>query len=189
MKVAIILGSSREGRLGERIAKLITTQSKKMNQWDVKLLDLKLINLPMYHDAVPPAGMGGEYSDPIVAEWGASIAEADAFIFITPEYNHSIPAVLKNAIDTLYPEWANKAGGIVSYSMSSYGGSRAVEHLRGIIGHIGIATVQTSLSISSAHETVDKNGVALKEGIINTLQKELDQIDSWGRALMTTRVQ
>jgi len=187
MKVAIILGSSRDGRLGERIAKLVTAESKKMDQWDVKLLDLKEINLQMYHDAVSPGAMHGKYADPIVAQWGASIAEADAFIFITPEYNHSIPAVLKNAIDTLYPEWANKAGGIVSYSTSVYGGARAVEHLRGITGCIGIATVQTCLSIASAHETVDPNGVALKDGIISTLQKELDQIDAWGRALMTTR--
>lgn len=184
MKVAVILGSTRDGRMGERVAKLVVSEAEKMQDWNVELIDLKALNLPIYNDAMPTGGMQGKYTDPIVSKWGEKIASADAFIFITPEYNHSIPAPLKNAIDSLYPEWENKAGGIVSYSMSPYGGARAVEHLRGILGHMGIATVQTSVSISSVHETVSDDGKALKEGIANAIQTELSQIDLWGRALL-----
>ena len=187
MKVVIILGSTRDGRIGYRVAKFVQAEAKKIEDWDVELADLATINLPMYHDAMTPASMQGKYSDPTVSAWAAQVASAEAFIFVTPEYNHSIPAPLKNSLDTIYPEWANKAGGIVSYSMAPSGGTRAAEHLRGILGHLGVATVAIALSIGGAHQVLDAEGNTQNDGISRTLQSELAQINAWATALKTIR--
>ena len=178
MKVVVILGSTRDGRMGERVSKLVINEAKKIDGWDVDLVDLADINLPMYHDAALPAMMNENYSDKNVSSWSQ---------VITPEYNHSIPAPLKNAIDWLYPEWANKAAGIVSYSMAPYGGARAVEHLRNILARLAVATVQTTSSIGSVHESISENGESVSEGLVATLHAELTQVDSWAKALKTIR--
>ncbi len=187
MKVVVILGSTRDGRMGERVSKLVINEAKKIDGWDVELVDLADINLPMYHDAALPAMMNESYSDKNVSLWSQVVKSADAYIFLTPEYNHSIPAPLKNAIDWLYPEWANKAAGIVSYSMVPYGGARAVEHLRNILARLAVATVQTTSSIGSVHESISENGESVSEGIVATLNAELTQVDSWAKALKTIR--
>ncbi|MDQ5885906.1 MAG: hypothetical protein QG628_303 [Patescibacteria group bacterium] len=187
MKVVVILGSSRDGRMGERVSKLVMTEANKFENWDVELVDLAKIDLPMYHDANLPSMMNEKYNDKTVTEWSSVVKSADAFIVLTPEYNHSIPAVLKNAIDWLYGEWGNKAAGIVSYSMAPYGGARAVEHLRNILARLAVATVQTSTSIGSVHESISENGEPVSDGVIATLRAEFAQVDSWATALKTTR--
>lgn len=187
MKVVVILGSSRDGRMGERVSKLVLKEAENIEGWDVELLDLAEINLPMYHDANLPSMMNETYSNKTVSDWSAIIKSADAYIVLTPEYNHSIPAVLKNAIDWLYSEWGNKAAGIVSYSMAPYGGARAVEHLRNVLARLAVATVQTSTSIGSVHESISENGEPVSEGIVATLRSEFAQVDSWAKALKTIR--
>lgn len=187
MKVVVILGSTRDGRMGDRVSKFVLNEAKKIDGWDVELVDLAEINLPMYHDALLPAMMNESYSDKTVSAWSSAINTADAYIIITPEYNHSIPAPLKNAIDWLYPEWANKAAGIVSYSMAPYGGARAVEHLRNILARLAVATVQTTTSIGSVHESISENGEPISEGTITALQSELAQVNLWAKALKTIR--
>lgn len=187
MKVVVILGSTRDGRMGDRVSKLVVNEAKKINGWDVELVDLAEINLPMYHEASLPSMMNEQYSDTAVSEWSRVVKSADAFLVLTPEYNHSIPAPLKNAIDWLYPEWGNKAAGIISYSMAPYGGARAVEHLRNILARLAVATVQTTTSIGSVHETISENGEPVSEGTLAALRSELAQVDSWAQALKTIR--
>ena len=187
MKVTVILGSTRDGRMGDRVSTFVLNEAKSVDGWEVELVDLSELNLPMYHDANLPAMMNESYGDKSVMSWSESIKLADAYIVLTPEYNHSIPAPLKNAIDWLYPEWANKAAGIVSYSMAPYGGARAVEHLRNIFARLGVATVQTSTSIGSVHEVITETGEVSSEGIRSTLQSELSQVDAWAKALKTIR--
>jgi NAD(P)H-dependent FMN reductase len=112
--------------------------------------------------------------------WSAKIDSFDAFIFVTAEYNHSIPGALKNAIDYLYKEWNNKAAGFVGYD--SAGGVRAVEHLRLVMAELQVADVlvQVAVSIITEFENFQIfKPASYQEILVNTL---LDQVISWGRA-------
>ncbi|MBI4407126.1 MAG: NAD(P)H-dependent oxidoreductase, partial [Candidatus Kerfeldbacteria bacterium] len=110
-KLSVILGSTREGRLGERVATWVMQQASQ-----AELLDLKAINLPFYDEAKTPDNLNGKYSHPAAQLWRDKIVASDCLVFITPEYNHSYPGVLKNAIDYMFSDWKGKSYIIVSYS-------------------------------------------------------------------------
>src|SRR5258707_1204930 len=112
-KVGIILGSTRPGRNGEAVAKWVYDIASRRGDAEFELVDLLDYNLPHLDEAIPPSQ--GQYANEHTKQWAAKIAEFDAFIFVTPEYNHSTSGALKNAIDFLYAEWNNKAAGFVSY--------------------------------------------------------------------------
>lgn len=128
LKIAIILGSTRPGRNGEAVARWVYDKAKKRannnNSYDhdvkFEYIDIKDFNLPLLDEPIPPSQ--GQYSKEHTKAWSAKINSFDAFIFVTPEYNHGIPGALKNAIDFLYQEWNNKVAGFVSYG--SAGGVR-----------------------------------------------------------------
>ena len=183
LKVAIIIGSTRSHRLGERVAQWVEIASKEMKDWDVTILDLQKKNLPFYDEIKLPAEMDRKYPNPKVQAWSKSIDEADAFLIITPEYNHSVPAPLKNAIDWLYPEWANKPAALVGYSTSTIGAARAIEHLRNILATLAVATVRTGLTIGRAQDVIDEKGICKDENLNKVLRTEFMQLDSWGRAM------
>jgi len=182
-KVGIILGSTRPGRNGEAVAKWVYDIASRRSDAEYELVDLLDYPLPHLDEAVPPSM--GQYANEHTKRWAAKIAEFDAYIFVTPEYNHSTSGVLKNALDYLYAEWNNKAAGFVSYGAA--GGARAVEHLRLIAGELQIADVraQVALSLFSDFEnySVFKPGPQ-HEASLSTV---LDQTVAWGKALETVR--
>lgn len=187
MKVGIIVGSTRNGRMGERVGKWVYSKAQKQADWDVTLIDLESYELPMYDDAKLPVMMGGVYENAAVTKWSEVIAAQDAFVILTPEYNHGMPAPLKNALDWLAREWANKALGIVSYSGVSTGGVRAAEQLRLITAWLGMASVQVAVAIGGVGQTVSEAGVVEAEALQQTLTKELGQVNDWGKALKGVR--
>jgi len=132
LKVAIIIGSTRPGRKAEVVARWVYDIASKRSDAAFEIVDIKDFNLPLLDEPVPAAM--GQYSQPHTKAWAAKIEQFDAFVFVTPEYNHGPSAALKNAIDFLHREWNNKAAGFVSYG--SMGGVRAVEHLRGVAGAV-----------------------------------------------------
>ena len=134
LKIKVILGSTREGRFGEQPAKWITEKAKAKPGLDVELLDLRDYPLPFFNAAATPSSKKEPYADPAVQKWTAKIAESDAFIIVTPEYNHGTSAVLKNAIDWVGPEWNRKVVGFVAYG--TVGGARAVEQLRQVFPEV-----------------------------------------------------
>src|SRR5512145_1875939 len=134
LKVAIILGSTRPGRNGEAVAHWVYEIAQKRSDAKFELLDVRDFNLPLLDEPVPPSM--GQYSKPHTKAWAAKIEQFDAFVFVTAEYNHGIPAALKNAIDFLFKEWNHKAAGFVSYG--SAGGARAVEQLRLVMAEIHV---------------------------------------------------
>lgn len=186
MKLAVILGSTRDGRLGGRVAKWVMNQASYREEWDAELLDVREFELPLFSSANLPSMMGGEYDDPAVTQWASKIRQADAFIFVTPEYNHGLPAPLKNAIDSLYPEWGNKAAGIVSYSSGGGAGIRAAEQLRQVLSHVAVANVQTQVTIARAAELVSEDG-ASNEDLDGMLMGQLIQLSNWAGALKPLR--
>lgn len=182
-KVGIILGSTRPGRNGEAVARWVYDIASKRDDAEFELVDLADYPLPHLDEPVPPSL--GQYSKPHTKEWAAKIASFDAYVFVTPEYNHSTSGALKNAIDYLYQEWNNKAAGFVSYG--SVGGTRAVEHLRLIMGELQVADVraQVALSLYTDFENFSVFRPAeLHEQALSTM---LDQVVAWGGALKAVR--
>jgi NAD(P)H-dependent FMN reductase len=182
LKIAIILGSTRPNRLGEAVAKWVLAQAQKRNDATYDLVDLRDHPLPLLDEPVPPSQR--KYTKDHTKAWSKIIAPYDAFVFVTPEYNHGISAALKNAIDFLYHEWTNKAAAFVGYG--SMGGARAVEHLRGICGELQVADVRAHVSLFLATDwenySVFKPGDHSRQ--MNTM---LDQLTAWGTAMKELR--
>jgi NAD(P)H-dependent FMN reductase len=183
LKTAIILGSTRPGRNGEAVAKWVYEIAKKRSDSGFELVDIKDFNLPLLDEAIPPSM--GQYGQAHTKSWAAKINSFDAFVFVTPEYNHSIGGALKNAIDYLYDEWNNKAAGFVSYG--SVGGARAVEQLRLVMGELQVADVRAQVMLSLF--TDFENFSIFKPAPVH--EKEvgamLDQLIAWGSAMKTLR--
>jgi NAD(P)H-dependent FMN reductase len=183
LKIGIILGTTRPGRNSEAVAKWVYELASKRNDADYEVVDIKDYNLPMLDETIP-ASMG-QYEHPHTKAWAEKIKSLDGFIFVTGEYNHSLPAALKNALDYLYAEWNNKAAGFVSYG--SAGGARAVEHLRLIMGELQVADVraQVLLSLFTDFENYSVFKPApMHESTLNTM---LDQLVKWATALKSVR--
>jgi NAD(P)H-dependent FMN reductase len=179
IKVAIVIGSTRPGRKAEAVARWVYEIARKRREAEFELVDIKDFNLPLLDEAMPPAM--GQYSQPHTRVWAAKVASFDAFIFVTPEYNHGPSGALKNVIDYLYAEWNNKAAGFVSYC--SAGGARAVEQLRLVMGELQVADVRAQVMLSLftdiEHFRIFKP-VASHERSVNTM---LDQVIAWGQCV------
>jgi len=185
LRIAVIIGSTRPGRNGEAVAKWVYKIAQKRSDAEFELVDIKDFNLPLLDEPVPPSL--GQYRKDHTKVWAAKIDSFDAYVFVTPEYNHGTSAALKNAIDFLFKEWNNKAAGFVSYGGA--GGARAVEQLRLVLAELQIATVrnQTLLSMFTDFEnfSVFKPAPA-QENSVNAM---LDQVIAWGGALRALRGQ
>jgi NAD(P)H-dependent FMN reductase len=185
LKIGIILGSTRPGRNGEAVAKWVHDKLGGRKDAQFELIDIQDFNLPLLDEPVPPSM--GKYSQEHTKKWAAKIASLDAFIFVSPEYNHSTSGALKNALDFIYAEWNNKAAGFVSYG--SAGGARAVEHLRLIMAELQIATVRAQVMFSLATDFENYSTfkpAAQHEGTLKTM---VDQLVAWGTAMQTVRQQ
>jgi NAD(P)H-dependent FMN reductase len=183
IKVGIILGSTRPGRNGEAVAKWVLEQSKKRKDADYELVDIKDFDLPLLDEPVPPSM--GQYKNDHTKKWAAKVASFDAYVFVTPEYNHGPSGALKNAIDYVYAEWNNKAAGFVGYG--SAGGVRAVEHLRQVMGELQIADVRSQVSLSLMTDFENYSVFKPNPFHETTLKSMLDQLIAWGTALKTIR--
>ncbi|RKH04075.1 NADPH-dependent oxidoreductase [Corallococcus praedator] len=184
IKVAIVVGSTRPGRKADAVANWVHGIAKKRTDAEYDIVDIQDFNLPLLDEPTPPSQ--GKYTQPHTLAWAAKVAAYDAYVFVTPEYNHSTSGALKNALDFVYREWNNKAAGFVGYG--SAGGVRAVEQLRLIAAELQMATVraQVQLSLFTDFENfaVFKPDPSKEKGV-STL---LDQLVSWGTALQTVRV-
>ena len=186
VKVGIIVGSTRPGRKAEGIGRWVLEIAERRGgrgDAEFELVDLEPFKLPLLDEPVPPSR--GHYSHAHTKAWSAKLDGLDAFVFVTPEYNHGPSGALKNAIDFLYREWNDKAAGFVAYG--SAGGTRAVEQLRQVMGEIQIADVraQVALSLFTDFENfhVFKPGPQ-QEASVNQM---LDQVVAWGTALQPLR--
>jgi NAD(P)H-dependent FMN reductase len=183
LRIAIILGSTRPNRNGEAVAKWVHRLAVTRDDADYELVDVKDFNLPLLDEPIPPSQ--GKYSHPHTKRWAAAIEPFDAFVFVTPEYNHSTSGALKNAIDFLYKEWNNKAAGFVSYG--SAGGVRAVEQLRLIMAELQIADVRAQVALSLATDFENYSVFKPAARHEQSVKQMLDQLLTWGAALRTVR--
>lgn len=183
LKVGIIIGSTRPGRKAEAVARWVHGIAAKRSDAQFELVDIQAFNLPLLDEPMPP--MMGQYTKPHTKAWAAKIASLDAFVFIAPEYNHGIPAALKNAIDYLFAEWNNKAAGFVSYGSS--GGARSVEHLRLAMGELKVADVRAQVLLSLFSDFVNFAEFKPDPRHENSVNNLLDEVIAWGRALKPLR--
>lgn len=183
LKIGIIVGSTRPGRNSVQVAKWVDGIAQNRSDAEFELIDIADYDLPLLDEPIPASA--GMYSKPHTFKWAAKIAEMDGFVFVTPEYNHSIPAALKNAIDFLYGEWNNKAAGFVSYGSAS--GTRSVEHLRLVMGELQVADVRAQVMLSLFTDFENMSVFKPAERHTDSVNTVLDQVVLWSGAMKAIR--
>src|SRR5581483_4251486 len=159
MKLMMIWGSSRQGRKGGAVVNWIKKQAEGDDRFEVDFVDLKELNLPMFDEPRNPANYENlnDYTNPQGKAWAERVDKAEAFILITPEYNYSFSAVLKNAIDWVGLPWDKKPVLLVGYGGIG-GGARAVEQLRTVVASVGMQQIPRSLHFPYFEEAFDEEG-------------------------------
>ena len=142
-RIGIVIGSTRPSRFGEKPASWIYDIAKKRTDLDFELIDLRDYKLPLFNEPISPAW--GQLKNEEALRWQEKLASLDGFILVTPEYNHSTSAVLKNALDYAFKEFVRKPVAFVGYG--SVGAARAVEHLRLITAELQMVSVRHAVHI------------------------------------------
>lgn len=182
-RIAIIVGSTRPGRKSAAVAQWVHAAARTREDAEFEIVDLADHPLPHLDEPVA-AAMTSTYAQPHTRRWAETIASFDGFVIVTPEYNHSMPGVLKNALDYLYTEWQDKAAGFVGYG--THGGTRAVEQLRLVMGELHLADVRSQVALSLFTDFPDGR-VAPAAHHEAALKATLDQVVRWADALAPLR--
>lgn len=185
VRIQIILGSTREGRFGYRVANWFYKIAAAREDLTAELIDLRDWQLPFFNEARPPAS--GHYAAEAQA-WAEKVAQGDGFVIITPEYNYGYPAVLKNALDHIYHEWNNKPVAFVGYGGSA-GGSRAVQQLREVAIELQMAPIRAGIVMPFARRLFNEDGAIKDESYEGRANALLDQLLWWARALKAARAE
>lgn len=183
MHLQIILGSIRQGRIAKPVGDWTYEFTKKAAACTVELIDLKEWNLPMFD--LPKSPIMGDYQDENQKKWARKVAEGDAYLFISPEYNHGYSPALKNALDYLYAEWNRKPATFVAYG--GVEGARSVEQLRGVLVELQIAPLREALHIRNVFKKVQNEQFQPEEFDEKQLATVLDELLWWGKALKRAR--
>jgi NAD(P)H-dependent FMN reductase len=187
--ISVIVGSTRQGRFSEKPAQWIFQQLKNRGGIDAQLLDLRDFPMPFFDQPMPPAMPGRPpYENEVVKKWTAEIARSDGFIIVTPEYNYGPSAVLKNALDWVYPEWNHKAVAFVSYGSAM--GARGIQQLRLTAIELQLAPVRSSVHIPVATLWAHFQGGDVHAGLAELEASAKTMIDDllwWTEALKAAR--
>jgi NAD(P)H-dependent FMN reductase len=158
MRIEVVLGSTRPGRLGDRVCRFIMNKAALVNGAEFALLDLADHPMPFFDEPLAPLANPDRRPSATVRAWLTAMAAADAYVFVTPEYNHAPPAALKNALDYLATEAAGKPASIVSYSTTAHGGALAGQQLRLALSKAGMLPLPNSLALAHADRLIDPTG-------------------------------
>jgi len=174
--IKVILGSVRTNRAGIKVAHWVMNEAKKYSgKLNFELIDLKELNLPFMDEPVSPMS-GSNYVNKHTKVWSKIIKESDGFIFITPEYNHGVSPVLKNALDFLYEEWTGKPVGIVGYGGS--GARDSIRQLREVINFIGLKPLEDQIGIGKIWEAFDENETLNLDEVRGDIHKIFAQLET-----------
>src|ERR1700756_3201027 len=187
--ISVIVGSTRQGRFSEKPAQWILQHLQKRDGIEAQMLDLRDFPMPFFDQPVPPAMPGrAPYEHEVVKRWTAAIAASDGFVFVTPEYSYGPAAVLKNALDWVYPEWNRKAAAFVSYG--SVSGARSVQQLRETAIELQLAPVRSSVHIPVAVLWAHFQGGDVDAGLAElagSAETLMDDLLWWTTALKRAR--
>jgi NAD(P)H-dependent FMN reductase len=191
LELKIIIGSTRPGRAADRVVPWITRRAADHGSFAVEVLDLRDWSLPMFAETFETLGDPHDptFSTPVVKAWNTVIGSGDAFVFITPEYNHGIPAVLKNAIDSVFATFGfrNKPAVTVAYSGGAVGGARAVEQLALVAVEAEMVPLRNSVLIANVASAFDGDGIPTDPRSDAAVSIALDDLAWWGEALRAAR--
>lgn len=174
-KIAVVLGSTRPGRRGAAVADWVVAQASGREAATYELLDIASFDLDLLDDPVVPGAAQRQYASEKTCAWSRAVDSFDGFVWVTAEYNHGVPAAMKNALDVLYPEWNDKAVAFVSYGAD--GGVRAVEQWRTITANAKLHAVRGQLSLSLFTDFGDE-GFTPGERRADELAGVLDQLEA-----------
>ncbi len=182
LQIAIIIGSTRPQRNGEVIAKWVYDIASKRTNTVFEVIDLLDYNLPIFDEPYPAVMQ--KYTKEHTKIWSQKINPFDGFIFLAPEYNHSVSSALKNAIDFLAVEWKNKVAAYVGYGAN--GGIRAVEHLRLIMAQFQTVSIRNQVALSIFTDFENNMFLPAPQNQ-KTLEDMLDQLIKWAQVLKAFR--
>lgn len=181
----IIIASTRPGRVGPSVASWIHERAIAHGGFDVELVDLAEVNLPMFDEPKHPRF--GQYVHQHTKDWSATIKRADAFIFVVPEYNYGFNAAIKNAIDYLNAEWQHKPVGFVSYGGVA-AGTRAVQMLKQVITTLKMVPMFDAVNIPFVQQFLDEDRRLQPNDIMETAATAmLDELVRWTASLRSLR--
>ncbi|GLZ78392.1 FMN reductase [Actinorhabdospora filicis] len=182
VSIAVVVGSTRPGRVSRAVADWVLERADG-REASYGLLDLADFDLPVYDEPLPAAL--GKYEGAHTRAWADAVAPYDGYVFVTPEYNHGPTAALKNALDYIYAEWNDKAAGFVG--LGAVGGARAVEHLRLVASELRLATVAAQVALTVAGDFPEYPAFAPAASREAELDRVLDQVEAWAKALRVLR--
>jgi NAD(P)H-dependent FMN reductase len=187
LKLNIIIGSTRPGRVGPVIAQWQKEAATEHGKFDVELVDLAKFGLPLLDEAAHP--MAQQYANEPTKRWSKSVASADAFVFVTPEYDYFVPAALVNAVQALMLEWLYKPAGVVSYGGIS-GGLRSAQVLRQLLGNVNVHALPQVVPVPNFPQFIGEDRVfrptkQMKDGV----KSMLDELHKWAGALKKMRLE
>ena len=191
MKLGVIVGTMRENRQTLKQAKWVVSAAKQNEDIEVELVDLANYPMPFFDEAISPRYNPNRTIDPRAKKWLDKMASLDAYVFVTPEYNHSIPAVLKNAFDYMTWEMLRKPAAIVSHG--TMGGARAAMHLKEIISEARAVPIPNFVAMHGMSEQIDDSGTLKEELRANpygpqaALETMLDELNWYSDALAKAR--
>jgi NAD(P)H-dependent FMN reductase len=190
-KLLIIIGSTRPTRAADLVIPWLTRAAKEHGGFDVEVADLRDWPLPIFTEHFGTIGDINDptYSDPLVKAWNNKIKEHDAFIVVTPEYNHSVPGGLKNAIDTVWLSFGfrNKPVAFVGYSGGVGGGIRAIEHLNHVFVETESVPLRNTVVIPQVQDAFDEAGEPVSPMTRVATSVMLDDLAWWSAALDKAR--
>jgi NAD(P)H-dependent FMN reductase len=184
LKLLIIIASTREGRKGRPVAEWIEAETRKDPDWDVSVVDLKTLNLPMLDEPEHPRF--GNYHFQHTKAWSAIVEPTDAFILVTPEYNFYAPPAIVNALDYLSREWAYKPMGFVSYGGIS-GGSRSVQALKPLVTSLKIVPLVEAVNVPFFVQMISEDRFAPNPPTEAGAAAMLAELKKWANALKPMR--
>ena len=192
-KLQVIVGSTRPTRAADRVVPWVVETAQSHGEFDVEVLDLRDWPLPFFQEHMGTIGDFSDptYSDPIVRSWNRKIAEGDAYLIVTAEYNHSVPGQLKNAIDSVFISFGfrNKPIGFVGYSGGIAAGTRAVEHLALIAIEAEAVPLRNSVLIPFVTEAFDEDGKPKNPATDIALTITLEDLSWFSTALGRARAE
>lgn len=184
-KLHIVICSTRPGRGGPKVADWFVGRAHLHGKFDVELVDLATVGLPLYDEPIHPTKR--QYVHDHTKAWSASVNSADAFVFVTPEYNYGTPPALVNALDYLYHEWNYKPAGFVSYGGMS-GGLRSVQMTKQLVTSLRMMPLPEGVALPFYAKSVTAEG-RFEPGTTpdDSVTKMLDELLKWTTALKALR--
>ena len=177
MRIGVIIGSVRDKRFGEQVGAWVAESVSDRTDADIELVDLKAFDVPVLTSSVHPMRANKKYDDERVQKWSDAIDALDAYVFITPEYNHGVPGAFKNAVDSLGSEWSGKPVAFIGYG--SVGGVRAIEQWRQIVLNFSMVPVRAEVNINMFFDAAD--------GVLKPLDRRAGELKALFDALIAAK--